>query len=129
MFLRLSKLANRQRGFGFRLSGALVGVLFAACGGGHFTAGSGGSGNAGSAGSALTGGDTSAAGESGASGDAGSAGSAALGGTGGIEAGAGSAGKGAGGCTDCDASKGMYCQQGTAKCRSCADFSRLEFSE
>jgi hypothetical protein len=79
------------------------------------------SGNGGDSGSNDdAGGDNS----SGGAGDTG--GSIGKAGSGGALASAGSGGKPATTCTSCGA--GMYCQEGTTKCRSCADFSRLEFA-
>ncbi|MES1175492.1 MAG: hypothetical protein ABUL62_14315 [Myxococcales bacterium] len=105
--------------------------LFVACSGKQFSAGPTASDVAGSAGSTAGAGDTG--GDSGStSGDAGSSAGGdeglggSVGGSGGSSPTAGGAGKGATGCAACGA--GMYCQDGVNKCRSCADFSRLEFA-
>ena len=103
--------------------------VFAACGGEQFSAGPVDSHDPGSAGAgAVAGESVNLAGDSGGGNDSNAGGSEDMAGAGGVVASAGSAGKGAGGCANCDASKGMYCQDGTSKCRSCKDFSRLEFA-
>ncbi len=94
------------------------------CGTDQFSATGGVAGKAGGGGMADTAG---AAGEA----DAGSpSGGASGGGTAGMNGG-GAAGAGAGGkpSTSCNCpATGSYCQDGTKTCRSCADFSSLEFS-
>ncbi|MEO6598966.1 MAG: hypothetical protein ABIQ16_03775, partial [Polyangiaceae bacterium] len=148
MFLHSLKLASLTQLASLRLSGLLVLAVFAACGGGHFTASADPSGNAGAragSGESIIGGDSgssngdsggssgdsgSSSGDSGNSGDAGSGnGGDEPGGTsgvGGAIATAGGAGKAATGCASCTA--GNYCQDGVNKCRACTDFSRLEFA-
>ena len=129
MLLRLLKLDPRPLRAGLALSLLLAFGVFAACGGKQFGAAPVDSDNPGSAGSGASAGDGVTLGGDGGSGnDTSSGGSEDMAGSGGVLASAGSAGKGAGGCAACDASKGMYCQDGTSKCHSCKDFSRLEFA-
>ncbi|MET0792728.1 MAG: hypothetical protein ABW061_14505 [Polyangiaceae bacterium] len=121
MLLRLSKRDPRLQRVDPRLPCLLLLTLFAACGGTHFTASPVGS-DAGSAGasagdSANPGGDSN--------GNAGDGGADAMGASGGLPS-AGGAGKGADGCASC--TTGEYCQDVVNKCRSCTDFSRLEFA-
>ena len=116
--------------------GALVGAIFlvAGCGGAKFVASDGAGGTAGTAGTADSSGNagvgaeenageggTSSGGVTGVSGGGTSSGGASAGAT----SNAGSGGKPA---TSCDCAAGSYCQTGTKTCRSCADFSVLEFA-
>ena len=130
MLVRLLKLDSGFQPAALRLTGLLVLTVFAACGGKQFSASPDSSELAGFGGSSAGAGDAPAmAGESGNSGgDAGgeSGGESGLGGSSGANASAGGAGKPATGCGSCGA--GTYCQNGANKCRSCADFSRLEFA-
>ncbi|MEP7053150.1 MAG: hypothetical protein ABJB12_22485 [Pseudomonadota bacterium] len=100
--------------------------LLAGCGGSKFVAGTA---EAGSAGQAAAGGDADRAGAGGdGTGGRGGAttGGVGAGGAAGASAGnGGSAGKPA---TTCDCAAGSYCQMGTTTCRSCTDFSALEFA-
>jgi len=125
MRVRLLKLGQRGRLPALSLGTLGWLALGAACSGEAFTSGStagaAGSGSGSDAGGAG-GNASSEAGESGSA-EAGSSG-ADSGGSGGDGASAGSAGKAPVGC-DCSGSQ--YCQDGTNKCRNCADFARFEF--
>jgi hypothetical protein len=131
MSVRLFKLGQRARPLALALGTLNLLALSGACGGKEFIAhgsqslaGSGGGGGSGigneSGGVGAIGG-----GEAGESGSAEAGSGAPSGGSGGDAPSAGSGGKPAVGC-DCAA--GEYCQDGTVKCRKCADFSRLEFA-
>jgi len=97
--------------------------LGAGCSGNAFTSGGTPSASGGGIGGAEAGRPSgNEAGEGGSI--EGGSGGAVVGGGSGDAPSAGSAGKAPAGC-DCAA--GEYCQDGTNKCRKCADFSRLEF--
>jgi len=99
-------------------------VLAFGCTGKPFTAGTPGAG--GSAG-ALAGAGGEISNEAGESGSAeGGAGAVSSGGKGGEAPSAGSAGKPS---VVCNCGSGEYCQDGTNKCRKCADFGRFEFAD
>ena len=115
MLSRLLKLDARFARAVLGLSALHLLGLVVACGGKPFTA------DAGSAGASA---GESSGGDSGSS-EPGGAGGAPSGGSGGEVPNAGSGGKPSPGC-DCAA--GTYCQDGTSKCNSCADFSRLKFA-
>lgn len=114
-------MASRSFDVNRWLSSSGLLLSFVACGGGTFSAGkestNGGASGGGSAG------DGARAGASGSDGGASAGGTS--GGTGGGTGGAGTGGKAA---TGCDCAAGSYCQDGANQCRSCADFSRLEFA-
>jgi hypothetical protein len=102
----------------------LLALSLVACGN-NFSAGAGGVGaGGGSAGDAVVSGGESGTAAGGTSPGGGAGGSGDGGTTGGTSA-AGTGGKPA---TSCDCAAGTYCQDGTSKCRPCADFSRLEFA-
>src|SRR6478735_5462850 len=122
MRFRLLKLDPPTRPRALALGTACLFVLGAACSGEAFTSGNGpsasGSGGTGQAGDVSV----SEAGESGSN-EGGSGGLPGESGAGAPPS-AGSAGKPG---TSCDCAAGEYCQDGTNKCRKCADFSRFEF--
>ena len=132
MRFRLCKLGRRTQQLALGLGSFSVLAWGVACSGKAFTAGtpsasgsdSGGAGaGAGAGAAAAAAGDSASdAGESGNV-EAGSGG-VSNGGSGGEAPSAGSAGKPA---VVCDCVAGEYCQDGTNKCRKCADFARLEF--
>jgi hypothetical protein len=132
MLFRLSKLDSDFQPAARRLSALLALTVCVACSGKQFSASVSASGGASAGGSTAGAGDTPSVGgddgSSGSSSDAGSSsgGSEEVGGAGGTSGNAGGAGKGPTGCASCTA--GMYCQASVNKCRSCADFSRLEFA-
>jgi hypothetical protein len=93
----------------------------AACSGGKFTATTDSSAGGSNAGSSDTGAVAGLA-------AAGSGGVSAAGASGGATSVAGAAGTGGKPATGCDCAAGTYCQDGTSTCRSCTDFSRLQFA-
>jgi hypothetical protein len=116
---RLSKLGQRAWLTALGLGMLNLLGLETACSGEEFTA----SGSASGSGGASTGGDSgSEAGEGGS--ELGGSSGVPGGGSAGTSPSAGSGGKP---LTSCDCIAGEYCQDGTNKCRKCADFSRLEF--
>ena len=133
MLSRLFKHGARLPRSVFGLSALHALALIAACGGQEFTAATSNGGGAGSGAAGDTssagGGDTAGGGDAGSSDEGGGSGkpSGGSGGSGGTNsAGAGTGGKPATTCVSCPANN--YCQDGTTKCRTCADFSRLEFA-
>src|SRR4051794_18737156 len=123
MRFRLFKLRERARLLALGLATLGWLALHASCSGQAFTAsdtpsanggvgGTGGAGGAGDEGGSEAGETSSEAGEGGSGG-------APSGGSAGEPSSAGSAGKPPVGC-DCGADE--YCQDGTIKCRKCADF-------
>ncbi len=95
-------------------------LWLAACSGSQFTATADNAGGASNAGSS---GDTTLAGSAGTS-----SGGASAAGASGAQAMGGGAGTGGKPATGCDCTAGTYCQDGTSTCRSCTDFSRLQFA-
>jgi len=99
-------------------------ALGSGCTGKPFTAGASGAGGSAGAAAGVGGESSNEAGESGSS--EGGAGAVSSGGQGGEAPSAGSGGKPPVGCS---CGNGEYCQDGTNKCRKCADFSRFQFGD
>jgi WD40 repeat protein len=124
MRFRLFKLGRRTRLLLGGLGSLGVLALGAGCSGKAFTAGTASASGSGGTAAGAGGESASEAGDSGSA-EGGSGGvPIANGGGAGEVSSAGSAGKPP---VSCDCVAGEYCQDGTNKCRKCADYSRLEF--